>query len=168
MRHATADDIPLLVSLMAEFYAEGGYQLDRAHAAAAFAEIIADERLGSVWLIQADHEDVGHVVLTLRYAMEYGGLIACLDDLYVRPQWRNRGLSTVALTELRNFCATSGIRAMTVEVGDDNGSAQKVYRKLGFTEAAGRQLLALSLVGRAILPAAGFPAGLLNSPCWTK
>jgi len=145
MRRASADDIPLLASLMADFYAEAGYELDHARAKAAFAAILADERLGHVWIIQAEHRDVGHVVLTLRFAMEYGGLIACLDDLYVKPGSRNRGLSTGALMEVRKFCESSGIRALTVEVDPNNRPAQTVYRRIGFTETVGRQLLALAL-----------------------
>ena len=145
MKRASPNDIPLLVGLMAEFYAEGGYDLNRAHAAEAFAAILADERLGYVWIIQAEHHDVGHLVLSLRYAMEYGGLVACLDDLYLKPDWRNKGLSTAALVEVRNFCEKAGIRALTVEVGHNNGPAQAVYRRVGFAEVADRQLLALAL-----------------------
>jgi GNAT superfamily N-acetyltransferase len=135
----------MLVSMMAEFYAEAEYDLNRTVAAEAFSTILADERLGYIWVIQAEHHDVGHVVLTLKYAMEYSGLIACLDDLYVQPNWRNKGLSTAALVELRGFCERAGIRAVTVEVGLDNGPAQRVYRRIGFTEGANRQLLALAL-----------------------
>jgi len=130
---------------MAEFYAEGGYDLNHARATGAFAAILADERLGYVWIIQAEHQDVGHIVLTLKYAMEYGGMVACLDDLYVQPDWRNKGLSTGALVEIRSFCEGLGIRALTVEVGHNNGPAQTVYRRVGFAEAADRQLLALAL-----------------------
>jgi GNAT superfamily N-acetyltransferase len=145
MRRASLQDVPLLVGLMAEFYAEAGYDLDHAHGTGAFTAILADKSLGYVWIIEADDESVGHIVVTLRYAMEYGGLVACLDDLYVKPQWRNRGLSTAALVEVRSFCETVGIRALTVEVGHKNGPAQSVYRRAGFTEAADRQLLALPL-----------------------
>ena len=44
MRKASPNDIPLLVDLMAEFYAEGGYDLNRARAAEAggsYAHLIA-------------------------------------------------------------------------------------------------------------------------------
>ncbi len=46
MRRASPDDIPLLVELMAGFYAESGYALNHARAVEAFASILADERLG--------------------------------------------------------------------------------------------------------------------------
>jgi hypothetical protein len=67
MRQATTDDIPLLAGLMAELYAEAGYELDHARAKTAFGAIL-DERLGYVWIIQAERQDVGHLVLTLRFA----------------------------------------------------------------------------------------------------
>ncbi|MCU1330071.1 MAG: GCN5-related N-acetyltransferase [Bryobacterales bacterium] len=145
MRRANCSDLPLLVSLMAEFYAEAGYPLNDEAAAGAFAAIISDERLGYIWVIQEQHKDVGHLVVCLRFAMEFGGMIACLDDLYVQPASRNKGLGSAALTELSRFCATTGIRAMTVEVGHDNAAAQAVYRRAGFGETAGRQLLVLGL-----------------------
>lgn len=145
MRQASRADISLLVDLMADFYAEGGYQLERERASNAFDALIANPRLGFAWIIESEGCDVGHVVITLRYAMEYGGLIACLDDLYVKQDWRNRGLSGAALREIKHFCEAAGIRAMTVEVGFSNGPAQSVYRRAGFTEAVDRQLLALAL-----------------------
>ena len=145
MRRADRTDVPFLLDLMDEFYVEGGYRLNRTRAATAFTAILADARWGFVWIIDSSGEDVGYVVLTIRYAMEYGGAIACLDDLYVKPAWRNRGLSTAALVHIREFCERTNIRALTVEVGPDNGSAQTVYRRAGFSEAGNRQLLSLAL-----------------------
>ena len=145
MRKALSNDIPALLALMSEFYAESGYELYYAQAERAFAAILSDERLGYVWLIDDEEKNVGYIVLTLRFGMEYGGLIGCLDDLFVVPQSRNKGLSTAALIQVRDFCKTSGVRAITVEVGFSNGPAQAVYRRLGLADAPDRQLLALAL-----------------------
>ncbi len=149
MRRASVGDIPLLVSLMSEFYGEAGYRLNGPRAAEAFAALLADERLGYIWIIEAEGEDVGHLVLTLRYGMEYCGSIACLDDLYVKPRWRNQGLAGAALTQVRAFCEKAAIRAVTVEVGFVNRPAQKVYRRVGFAELADRQLLGMPLAAPA-------------------
>jgi GNAT superfamily N-acetyltransferase len=145
VRQATSEDIATLVNLMAEFYAESGYDLDRLIAKKAFAAILADERLGYVWLIDEQGKNVGHIVLTLRFGMEYGGLIACIDDLFVVRPSRNRGLSTIALVQVRDFCKRLGVRAITVEVGHSNAPAQALYRRLGLTEVPDRQLLTLAL-----------------------
>jgi len=144
MKQASPDNVQQLVMMMAEFYAEGGYPLNHQRASEAFAKLLADDRLGYVWLIQADGQDAGYVVLTLCYSMEYGGPNAFVDDLFVRLPFRRAGLATAALTEVREFCAKRGVRAIQVETGRDNTAAQAVYRRVGFRETD-RQLLALRL-----------------------
>jgi GNAT superfamily N-acetyltransferase len=129
---------------MADFYAESGYVLDRPHAAAAFAALVADPRLGRIWLIERDGQDVGHVVATFVFAMEYGGTTAVVDDFYVRPAWRNVGVGTAALAEVRTMVTGLGVRAMSVEVGRENAVAQSVYRRTGFV-GVDRLLMTLRL-----------------------
>ena len=144
LRKASPEDVQQLVALMAEFYAEGGYPLNQRRAAEAFAALLADERLGQVWFIQADSQDAGHVVITPCFSMEYGGLIAFVDDLYIQRAYRRAGLGTAALTEVRDLCAKRGIRALFVETGRNNTAAQALYRRVGFVDTD-RQLLALPL-----------------------
>ena len=144
MKRALPHDVEQLVRMMDEFYAESGYTLNHERATQAFSTLLADDRLGYVWLIQADGQAVGYVVLTLCYSMEYGGLSAFVDDLFVRSPFRRAGLGTAALTEVRAFCAGRGIRAIHVETGRENTPAQAVYRRVGFTQTD-RQLLALGL-----------------------
>jgi len=77
---------------------------------------------------------VGHVVVTFVFAMEYGGVTAVVDDLYVRPNRRGAGLGSAALAEVCLVCAGPGTRAMKVEVGRDNALARSVYGYAGFAE----------------------------------
>jgi GNAT superfamily N-acetyltransferase len=144
MRPAGADDLEALLALMADFYEESGYALDRAHAEEAFRVLLADSRLGRVWLIEQGDEAVGHVVVTFVFAMEFGGATAVVDDFYVRPAFRGAGLGTAALAEVRRACKELGMRAMRVEVGGDNAAAQTVYRRVGF-EARDHLLMTLPL-----------------------
>jgi GNAT superfamily N-acetyltransferase len=134
MRKASSADLAQLVAMMAEFYAESPFTLNPRRAAEAFAPLLADDRLGHVWFIQADSQDVGYVVLTLCYSMEYGGLSAVVDDFYVRRAFRGKGLGKAALAEVRTFCADHGIRAIHVETGRDNAAALAVYRRAGFVD----------------------------------
>lgn len=147
MRKANTNDLPLLVELMAEFYAEGGYTLNQSHATKAFASLLADQRVGLVWLIETPTQPiaVGYLVLTFCFSMEYGGTKAILDDLFIQIIYRNRGLSTRSLAEIRAYCQRAGIRSLSVEVGPANGAAQRVYRRTGFAEVPNRQWLSLPL-----------------------
>jgi GNAT superfamily N-acetyltransferase len=144
MRKALPTDTAKLVELMAEFYAEAGYELNRPHADSSFATLLADERFGYVWFIQSGDNDVGYIVLTLKYGMEYGGLMACVDDFFIRSPFRNTGLGTAALQVVCEFCKYHQIRAVSVEVGHENGAAQTVYRREGFVDLD-RQFLTLAL-----------------------
>ena len=144
MRPAAAEDLETLLDLMADFYAEAGYVVDRPHAQVAFMALLADPRLGRVWLIEQGSEVVGYVVGTFVFALEHGGVTAVVDDFYVRPASRGAGLGAAALAEVRRACAELGMRAMRVEVGGDNVVAQAVYRHVGF-EAVDHQLMTLPL-----------------------
>lgn len=142
MRPAAIEDIPLLVSLMTEFYSESATPLDPKRAADAFAAVVSDDRLGHVWLIQAGSDEVGYLVVTFSYSMEFGGRNAFLDDLFIRAPFRGAGLGTAALKEVRAFCAENGVRALHLETGRDNVAAQALYRRAGF-KVTDRQLLTL-------------------------
>ncbi len=144
VRPAAPGDVPLLIRLMAEFYAEAGYTAEPGRAATAFADLLGDPAHGRVWVIEADGEPAGYIVLTLGYSMEYGGRDGFLDDLFIRAPFRGRGLGTAAVDALRTAAVSLGVRALHVEVAHGNGPAQVVYRRAGFAET-GRQLLTLKL-----------------------
>ncbi len=134
MRKASLTDVQLLVRMMTEFYSGSPYTLNPRRASDAFTALLSDERLGSVWIIQADARDVGYVVVTLCHSMNFGGLVAVVDDFFIQPASRGTGLGKAAILEVRSYCATHGIRAIHVETGRDNAVALAVYRRGGFVE----------------------------------
>jgi len=147
LREATPDDIGLLVQMMTEFYAEAGYPLDATRASAAFSDLQRSPMLGRAFLIRAFEVDVGYIVLTLTFSMEYGGLTACVDDFYIRASDRGQGAGGAAMHQMRQIAESLGVRAIHLEVGRDNDVAQAVYRKAGFVDND-RQLLTLTLASR--------------------
>lgn len=144
MKKASSQEVERLVELMAEFYAESGYPLNRRRATATFTALVSDPRLGHAWLIQAQGKLAGYVVVVMGYSMEYGGSITYVDDLFIRPAFRRAGLGTEALEFVRSFCTSLGARAIYLEVGRDNAAAQAVYRQVGFVNVD-RQIMALQL-----------------------
>ena len=144
VRLAEPADVPALVELMVDFYAEAGFPLPFAPATRTFATLLGDPRLGRVWMMEADGEPAGYVVLTVSFSMEYGGLRGFVDDLFVRPGFRGRGLAAAALDELRRVAEELGVRALLVEVGPHNDTARRVYQRIGLDDT-GHVLLALPL-----------------------
>jgi len=143
---ATLDDIPILVDLMQEFYAEADYPLDRHWAAASFSALMQEDALGAVWIIFQDSEPAGHIVLTIRFSMEYGGFDAFIDDLFIRPAYRRCGLGRAALRTLFDECERRKVLAIHVEVGHDNVAAKALYQSYGLKPYdEGREMLTARL-----------------------
>src|SRR5690349_7136633 len=64
---------------------------------AAMRRLLTDAGAGRVWLIRADAEPAGYVVLAFGYSIEFGGRTAFVDELFVDPGHRGRGVGKAAL-----------------------------------------------------------------------
>lgn len=145
-RRAALSDVPLLVDLMEEFHAEGNHPLDREWAAASFSALLRDDSLGAVWIVYQDSVPAGHVVLTIRFSMEFGGPDAFIDDMFIRSAYRRRGLGRAVLAALFEECERREVLAVHVEVGSDNEAAQALYRSYGLAPYDdGRETLTVRL-----------------------
>lgn len=140
VRAATTGDVPALIGLMAEFYGEAGFPLPEANARSAFTTLLEDARLGGVWIAWEGVEPLGHVVLTLSFSMEYGALRGFVDDLFVRPVARGRGIAGALIDAVVEDCAARDARALLVEVGPVNDAGRRAYDKAGFVDS-GHHLL---------------------------
>jgi ribosomal protein S18 acetylase RimI-like enzyme len=144
IRLATLTDVDVLVRLMRQFYAEDAFALSERAASRAFEALLEDTRLGQVWMIEHDGHPAGFVVVTVGFSMEYGGLRGFIDDFYVAPQYRRRGLGHAALEEVKRVCRRRGVRALVVETGPENDAAISAYHSVGF-EDSHQRLLTLRL-----------------------
>jgi GNAT superfamily N-acetyltransferase len=147
IERAGAADIPILLDLMSEFYAESEHSLDRAWAGNSFGQLLGDRARGGAWIARAGGEPAGYVVLVLRHSMEFGGLGGIIDDLFVRPAQRRKGFGAGLMDAAFEECRRLGAVAVEVEVGDDNAVAANLYRGYGLVEVdGGRVHLAVRLL----------------------
>ena len=144
VRPATLTDIDNLVRLKQQFHAEANFTLAEQAASRAFEALLDDSRLGQAWMIEPDGHPAGFVVLTVGFSMEYGGLRGFIDDFYIAPQYRRRGLGHAALEEVKRASRRRGVRVLVVETGPDNEAALSAYRSVGFADSE-RTLLTLPL-----------------------
>lgn len=131
VERARQSDIPRLVELMSQFYAESNHPLDRAWAEKSFRQLLTSNERGGAWLARRETEVVGYVVLTLRHSMEFGRLAGFIDDLFVRPHARRSGVGSALLTAVFGACRGLGAAAVQVEAGSNNVAAEALYRAFG-------------------------------------
>jgi len=133
-RAALPQDTERIVVLMQRYYAEDGYPFD-AHAARDAVEgLLARPDFGQLWCVQAGSETVGYFVLTLGYSLEYRGVDAFLDELYLLPAYRGQGIGTRAVACVQDSARALGVRALHLEVEKDKTPAIGLYRRWGFEE----------------------------------
>lgn len=135
IRPATDADIDSLVALMVDFYAEASFTLSATPPTRAFVAFLATPSLGAVWLAEEDGLPVGHVVLTVAFSMEFGGLRGFIDDLYVRPSARGRGTGAALLAAARDGAIARGVRALCVETGLADHPARGLYARAGYVDS---------------------------------
>jgi len=87
---------------------------------------------GQAWLLETHHKALGYAILTYNFDLEYGGVEGMLTDLYVEKRFRDRGVGSLALYEIEDFCRERGIRTIELQVQHHNKSAETFYRKAGF------------------------------------
>jgi GNAT superfamily N-acetyltransferase len=134
-RPATAADADALLELMRLFYESSRLWFHPERARSALFGLLADPSLGRAWLIEADGETVGYAVLILSYSLEFHGRIGALDELFVREDYRGRGVGGRAVRFVEEHCRALGLPALTLEVDRDDARAQAVYSKAGLLDA---------------------------------
>jgi ribosomal protein S18 acetylase RimI-like enzyme len=133
-RPATRGDLNAVLPLLRDFYAEDGEAYD-AEAGTALLALLADPSLGRVVLIVDDGDvAVGYVVVAFGYSLEFRGRDAFVDELYVAPTHRGRGLGRAALREAERCCLEAGIRALHLEVRPGKTEARGLYASAGYAD----------------------------------
>ena len=88
---------------------------------------------GQAWLLETHHRQaIGYAILTYNFDLEYGGVEGMLTDLYVEKRFRDKGVGSLALYEIEDFCRERGIRNIELQVQHHNKSAHTFYKKAGF------------------------------------
>jgi len=125
-------DIPELVELMQEFYDESDYPLDRGKASDAFQTLLSNRIWGEVLLAEVDGKTAGYIVITFYFAMGNYGYSARIDDLFVRKNFRGRGIGEEMVLKSLKMLEEKGIKHSCVEVGRENNPAITLYKKSGY------------------------------------
>ncbi|MDV3223002.1 GNAT family N-acetyltransferase [Intrasporangium sp.] len=78
-------------------------------------------------------EAVGLAFLTLRPTPYYDGLLAQLEELYVRPDLRDQGIGTALLLESIRIASERGTCEVHINVDEVDTDTRRFYERHGFT-----------------------------------
>jgi ribosomal protein S18 acetylase RimI-like enzyme len=133
-RLATEADLPALVELQRDFYVLERIAFDDAAALQSMRTLVSDHSLGRLIVIEDDGAIAGFLSLTFGFTLEYHGRNAFLDELYLAPHARDRGLGTEALRVAEEICVEAGVKVLQLEVDRWNDRARALYHRRGFVD----------------------------------
>lgn len=134
LRTADPGDLDVLLPLVRDFYAHFDYPYAEEEKRAVLTAILRSPVVGRIWIVEAGGCPVGYTFLSFYVSIEYGGLTAFVDELYVSPGHRGRGLGTRVLHEVFALAPSLGLRAVHLETERANTRATALYLRLGFID----------------------------------
>lgn len=139
-RTATSKDVDILLELVKEFHQIEKLPFDPVLDRVSLQQFLSNPALGRVWLLTEQNRMIGYVAVTFSYSIEFRGLGAYIDELYLRSAYRGQGIGTQTLRFVEQFCRSLNISSVALSVHEDNERAQRVYRKAGYDDR-GYQLM---------------------------
>ncbi|WIG55136.1 MAG: Acetyltransferase, GNAT family [Rhodanobacteraceae bacterium] len=143
---ATLDDLDAVAPLFDGYRVFYGRDSDPALARAFIEERL--RRGESVIFIardDANHEALGFTQLYPMFSSVSARRIWVLNDLFVAPTARQRGVARALMDRARGFAKETGALRLILETAEDNRAAQALYESLGYVRESGERHYALEL-----------------------
>ena len=121
------NQITNIVSMMQDFYAIDNYPIDVDESKQLLETFISNPNLGKAWLIYHEEEIVGYVILTFVFSFEYKGILAFLDELYIKNEHQGKGFGKQAVQFIQQESSQLNVKMLYLEVEEHNENAQKLY-----------------------------------------
>jgi len=134
-------DFAELREMMFSLYTEDpeGQALSDAKIKKTIDEIAAHPEKLRVVMLKDGEAHAGYAILVFYWSNEYGGNILNIDELYIKKEYRGKGLASGFFRYLAG--AYKDIAALAVETTPSNEIALSLYGRLGFEVSPNKHLL---------------------------
>ena len=133
VRLATVDDAATVATLLDAFNREYDTPTPGPPALQARLEELLPE--GQVIALLIGEPAVGFALVTFRPNVWYAGPVALLDELYVAPGERNRGLGFELLAAVEEQARQRGGELVEINVDGEDVDARRFYERHGYTNS---------------------------------
>lgn len=132
IRKITRADKELYLNLTAEFYRSDAvmHPIPAEYCERTFEELMRSDCYAQAYILCNGQTPAGYALVAKTYSQEAGGAVLWIDELYISPEHRGKGLGK----EFFAFAETLGAARIRLEAERGNARAIKLYRSLGFEE----------------------------------
>jgi GNAT superfamily N-acetyltransferase len=149
LHQAQTRHLDQLEPLVAAYHAFEGIPSNANMRTSALRMLLDNASLGALWLVRVDAELAGYIALCRGFSIEFNGFDAFIDEFFLLPGFRGRGVGKQVLAAIAGEARRLDIRALHLEVGRDNLPARKLYAGAGFEPREKYLLMSLTLQDNA-------------------
>ncbi len=131
---AGARDAAAVLALLRRQFRELEIAVPAARQERAVRGALRDPARGTFLLLHVGGPPAGVAYLSYQWTLEHGGRIAWLEELYVEPEQRSRGLGARLLRAALREARRRGCAAVDLEVETAHPRAANLYRRHGFRQ----------------------------------
>lgn len=139
---ATVADIPAILGLVEQYWKfEDIADFDADRVGALVNQLTRQSHLGAIWVARAAADCLGYMLVVFVFSLEFGGLVAEIDEFFVTDAARSRGIGRALLAAVESHLGRAGCVGMQLQLGKKNRAAGNFYRRFGYVERNDYQLL---------------------------
>lgn len=97
-----------------------------------FEEMMRSRAYADGCMLEEDGESVGFGLVAKTWSREAGGMALWLEELFILPQYRSRGLGSAFFAYWEKYAADNGYARIRLEVEEENTRARALYERLGY------------------------------------
>ncbi|MCC5654706.1 GNAT family N-acetyltransferase [Nostoc sp. XA013] len=132
LKEASSQDSDLLLELMSGFNQEENINFDTEVYRERIHIAFDSPQLVKLWMIIANSCAVGYAVLTFSFSFEFGGILATIDEIYIVPEKRGKGLGASVLQLLAQEAIICGATTLSGDISDEKPWLFTFYKRAGF------------------------------------
>ena len=143
IRKITSEDRDFFIAASKAFYASAAvaHDVPASYHLTTFEELMNSEVYQSGYILAVDGASVGYALVSKTFSREAGGTVWWLEELYILPEYRGKGLGHSYFDFIEKAAAENGVRRLRLEVEPDNTRAAKLYSDLGYKPLNYSQML---------------------------
>lgn len=96
---------------------------------ATFDEMLRSDTYVRGYIFEYEGTPCGFALLSKTFSQEAGGISITIEEIYIDPEYRSKGLATEFFEWLKNESCAMRLR---LEVEDYNKGAMRLYERMGF------------------------------------
>lgn len=140
-RPIVPSDRETVIALMKEFYHSPAvlHPVPEENFSKTVDLVLAGTPYADAYLFESDGKTAGYALTARTYSNEAGGLVLWLEEAYILPAFRGKGLGGAFLEFLAKDYPEEVAR-IRLEVSDENTDAVRLYRRAGYRDLDYRQM----------------------------